>query len=109
MHIRQAEEEKQKKRKTNCLLSGFVIERNIILSNFLLISKYILYLSIYYYIQMRGIHMIFEFTLKVKLTGVAVIVLELSSYVKFTVEKKWGGGVSVCCTIHFVLIHICPT
>ena len=35
--------------------------------------------------------MIFEFTLKVKLTGVAVIVLELSSYVKFTVEKKWGG------------------
>lgn len=32
--------------------------------------------------------MIFEFTLKVKLTGVAVIVLELSSYVKFTVEKK---------------------
>ena len=36
--------------------------------------------------------MIFEFTLKVKLTGVAVIVLELSSYVKFTVEKKWGGG-----------------
>ena len=56
--------------------------------------------------------MIFEFTLKVKLTGVAVIVLELSSYVKFTVEKKWRGGggvVSVCCTIHFVLIHICPT
>ena len=41
---------------------------------------------------MRGIYMIFEFTLKVKLTGVAVIVLELSSYVKFTVEKKWGGG-----------------
>jgi hypothetical protein len=37
---------------------------------------------------MRGIYMIFEFTLKVKLTGVAVIVLELSSYVKFTVEKK---------------------
>jgi hypothetical protein len=36
--------------------------------------------------------MIFEFTLKVKLTGVAVIVLELSSYVKFTVEKKMGGG-----------------
>ena len=35
--------------------------------------------------------MIFEFTLKVKLTGVAVIVLELSSYVKFTVETKWGG------------------
>ena len=34
--------------------------------------------------------MIFEFTLKVKLTGVAVIVLELSSYVKFTVETKWG-------------------
>ena len=34
--------------------------------------------------------MIFKFTLKVKLTGVAVIVLELSSYVKFTVEKKWG-------------------
>ena len=57
---------------------------------------------------MRGIYMILEFTLKVKLTGVAVIVLELSSYVKFTVEKKWGG-VSVCCTIHFVLIHICPT
>ena len=54
---------------------------------------------------MRGIYMIFEFTLKVKLTGVAVIVLELSSYVKFTVEKK----MSVCCTIHFVLIHICPT
>ena len=39
--------------------------------------------------------MIFEFTLKVKLTGVAVIVLELSSYVKFTVEKKMGGGVSL--------------
>ena len=39
--------------------------------------------------------MIFEFTLKVKLTGVAVIVLELSSYVKFTVEKKWGRGVSL--------------
>ena len=58
---------------------------------------------------MRGIYMIFKFTLKVKLTGVAVIVLELSSYVKFTVEKKWGVGVSVCCTIHFVLIHICPT
>ena len=57
---------------------------------------------------MRGIYMIFEFTLKVKLTGVAVIVLELSSYVKFTVEKM-GRGVSVCCTIHFVLIHICPT
>ena len=56
---------------------------------------------------MRGIYMIFKFTLKVKLTGVAVIVLELSSYVKFTVEKN--GGVSVCCTIHFVLIHICPT
>ena len=36
--------------------------------------------------------MIFEFTLKVKLTGVAVIVLELSSYVKFIVGKKWGGG-----------------
>ena len=36
--------------------------------------------------------MIFEFTLKVKLTGVAVIVLELSSWVKFTVEKKWGWG-----------------
>ena len=54
--------------------------------------------------------MIFEFTLKIKLTGFAVIVLELSNYVKFTVEKKWGGGgVSVCCTIHFVLIHICPT
>ena len=35
--------------------------------------------------------MIFEFTLKVKLTGVAVIVLELSSYVKFTVENKNGG------------------
>ena len=32
--------------------------------------------------------MIFEF----KLTGVAVIVLELSSYVKFTVEKNGGGG-----------------
>ena len=45
---------------------------------------------------MRGIYMIFEFTLKVKLTGVAVIVLELSSYVKFIVEKKWGvGGVSL--------------
>ena len=58
---------------------------------------------------MRGIYMIFEFILKVKLTGVAVIVLELSSYVKFTVEKNGGGGVSVCCTIHFVLIHICPT
>ena len=41
---------------------------------------------------MRGIYMIFEFTLKVKLTGVAVIVLELSSYVKFTVEKKCVGG-----------------
>ena len=40
---------------------------------------------------MRGTYMIFEFTLKVKLTGVAVIVLDLSSYVKFTVEKKWGG------------------
>ena len=36
--------------------------------------------------------MIFEFTLKVKLTGVAVIVLELSSYVNFTVEKMGGGG-----------------
>ena len=36
--------------------------------------------------------MIFEFTLKVKLTGVAVIVLELSSYVKFIVGKKMGGG-----------------
>ena len=36
--------------------------------------------------------MIFEFTLKVKLTGVAVIVLELSSYVKFTVEQMGGGG-----------------
>jgi hypothetical protein len=30
--------------------------------------------------------MIFEFTLKIKLTGVAVIVLELFSYVKFIVE-----------------------
>ena len=39
--------------------------------------------------------MIFEFPLKVKLTGVAVIVLELSSYVKFTVEKNGGGGVSL--------------
>ena len=39
--------------------------------------------------------MIFEFTLKVKLTGVAVIVLELSSYVKFTVEKNVWGGVSL--------------
>ena len=58
---------------------------------------------------MRGIYMIFEFTLKVKLTGVAVIVLELSSYVKFTVETKWGVWVSVCCTIHFVLNHICAT
>ena len=36
--------------------------------------------------------MIFEFTLKVKLTGVAVIVLELSSYVKFTVEQMGGEG-----------------
>jgi hypothetical protein len=70
---------KAKKRKTNCLLSGFIIKRKIILSNLLLNSKYILFLSIYYYIQMRGIYMIFEFTLKVKLTGVAVIVLELSS------------------------------
>jgi hypothetical protein len=35
--------------------------------------------------------MIFEFTLKVKLIGVAVIVLELSSYVKFTVEQMGGG------------------
>ena len=57
---------------------------------------------------MRGIYMIFEFTLKVKLTGVAVIVLELSSYVKFTVEQMGGGGVSLL-YIHFVLIHICPT
>jgi hypothetical protein len=92
MHIRQAEEEKPKKEKRTAFYMVFFIKRKIILSNFLLISKYILYLSIYYYIQMWGIYMIFEFTLKVKLTGVAVIVLELSSYVKFTVEKKMGGG-----------------
>ena len=47
--------------------------------------------------------MIFEFTLKVKLTGVAVIVLELSSYVKFTVEKKLGGGGGGC---QFVVRYI---
>ena len=56
--------------------------------------------------------MIFEFTLKVKLTGVAVIVLELSSYVKFTVEKMGGGGGGVGVSLlydTFVLIHIRPT
>ena len=36
--------------------------------------------------------MIFEFTLKVKLTGVAVIVLELSSYVNLQWKNKWGVG-----------------
>ena len=51
--------------------------------------------------------MIFEFTLKVKLTGVAVIVLELSSYVKFTVEKNGGWGCQfvvryILCLITFV-------
>ena len=47
--------------------------------------------------------MIFEFTLKVKLTGVAVIVLELSSYVKFTVKKIGGGGGGCQFVVRYIL------
>ena len=49
--------------------------------------------------------MIFEFTLKVKLTGVAVIVLEISSYVKsYKWKSKMGGGGG---GPHFVYCKFC--